>query len=186
VIPVFVYGLFHLRDGTVTHLSQGDAICVLIDLWIQESSISLDFPDQISKWVVQTPRDPRFCKRHKQQTASFQETAAVTFDAPAGAGVEGSSKTTLYHDMSYECIHFRSWAIEGGKATLDFPDQISKWVVQTPRDPRFCKRHKLYLVLAIYGLFHLRDGTVTHLSQGDAICVLIDLWSISYVYTLEN
>ncbi|KAJ5249908.1 hypothetical protein N7489_000318 [Penicillium chrysogenum] len=28
-------------------------------------------------------------------------------------------------------------AIEGGKATLDFPDQISKWVVQTPRDPRF-------------------------------------------------
>lgn len=38
-LALAIYGLFHLRDGTVTHLSQGDAICVLMDLWIQESSI---------------------------------------------------------------------------------------------------------------------------------------------------
>lgn len=33
------YGLFHPRDGPVTHLSQGDANCVPMDLWIQDSGI---------------------------------------------------------------------------------------------------------------------------------------------------
>ena len=137
-----------------------------------------------------------FHKRDKQRL-----TATVTFDAPAGAEIEDSSRTTLYHDMSYECIHlelvaWHSWKLAvfgvvslgktGIMACLDylFGDLAGK--VEHPlASLNFCTASPHYIRAPLHTCFwawpfreyfiHI-NGPVAHLSQGDAICVPVDLW----------